>query len=101
MSTRNRMIEAVSPIVIEATTEVEAQNVAEQFEEISKEFGGVKLSELSKVGDDYVIQFGFTNLYMYQDYLKKCVGADYYSLLLYFCNILNNNLEKKSLNDII
>lgn len=76
MATRNKIIQAVSPVVIEATNDKEAQEAAVYFEKIAKKLGGFKLTDLFKADDNsYIIQFGFTNLDMYQKYLKEAQNS--------------------------
>lgn len=72
MTVRNREIKAVSPIIINAGDEQKAQEIVAEFEKIVKKYEGVKVADLFKESDTtYVIQFGFTNVDMYQKYLNE------------------------------
>lgn len=79
MTTDNRLIAAVSPIIIVNVSNKKAAEVAGKLAKIAKKYGGYQYFKLTKIDSDtYGMGFAFTNLDMYKHY---CADAKFEGVL--------------------
>ncbi len=72
MATRNKLIEAMSPVITKADSLEMAQQNFNGLIVIAKKFGGYIFSKPAKLEESvYGMQLAFTNLEMYQHYLVQ------------------------------
>lgn len=80
MATRNKLIEAMSPIITEAQNLEEATKNVAGLIKIAKEFGGYQFTQITEIekgvyGTEkmnvYGLQLAFTNVEMYRRYLVR------------------------------
>lgn len=72
MATKNRLIAAISPIIIESKKEADAKKSSEEILKVAKVYGGYLYTELREIEPNvYNFEIAFSNLEMYNHYLQE------------------------------